>query len=70
MLVGGGKAALLRHRWEGFHLRSLMEIVDPLTEAKWLHFYCADNYYESLSLEELLMERVRLCRNSGTLSTA
>ena len=45
-------------RWEGFHLRFLMEIVDPLPEAKWLHFYCADDYYESLSLEELLMERV------------
>ena len=45
-------------KWEGFHLRSLMEIVDPLAEAKWLHFYCADDYYESLSLEELLMERV------------
>ena len=45
-------------RWEGFHLRSLMEIVDPLPEAKWLHFYCADDYYESLTLEELLMERV------------
>jgi len=57
-------------KWEGFHLRSLMEVVDPLPEAKWLHFYCADDYYESLSLEELLMERVRLCRNSGALSTA
>jgi sulfoxide reductase catalytic subunit YedY len=45
-------------KWEGFHLRSLMEIVNPLPEAKWLHFYCADDYYESLSLEELLMERV------------
>jgi sulfoxide reductase catalytic subunit YedY len=45
-------------KWEGFHLRSLMEIVDLLPEAKWLHFYCADDYYESLSLEELLMERV------------
>jgi sulfoxide reductase catalytic subunit YedY len=45
-------------KWEGFHLRSLMEIVDPLPEAQWLHFYCADDYYESLSLEELLRERV------------
>jgi len=45
-------------KWEGFHLRSLMEVVDPLPEAKWLHFYCADDYYESLTLEELLMERV------------
>ena len=45
-------------KWEGFHLHSLMEVVEPLPEAKWLHFYCADDYYESLSLEELLMERV------------
>ncbi len=45
-------------KWEGFYLSSLMEIVDPLPEAKWLHCYCADDYYESLSLEELLMERV------------
>jgi len=45
-------------RWEGFHLRSLMEVVSPLPEARWLHFYCADDYYESLSLEELLRERV------------
>jgi sulfoxide reductase catalytic subunit YedY len=45
-------------KWEGFHLSSLMEVVDPMPEAKWLHFHCADGYYESLSLEELLMERV------------
>jgi sulfoxide reductase catalytic subunit YedY len=45
-------------KWQGFHLRSLMEIVDPLPEARWLHFYCADDYYESLTLEELLMDRV------------
>jgi DMSO/TMAO reductase YedYZ molybdopterin-dependent catalytic subunit len=45
-------------KWQGFHLRSLMEIVDPLPEARWLHFYCADDYYESLTLEELQMERV------------
>jgi DMSO/TMAO reductase YedYZ molybdopterin-dependent catalytic subunit len=45
-------------KWEGFHLSSLMEMVDPLPEAKWLHFHCADDYYESSSLEELLMERV------------
>jgi sulfoxide reductase catalytic subunit YedY len=59
-------------KWEGFHLRSLMEIVDPLPEAKWLHFYCADDYYESLSLEELLVERVLLVHrmNDQTLPDA
>ncbi len=45
-------------KWEGFHLTSLLQLVEPQPEAKWLHFYCADDYYESLSLEELLMERV------------
>lgn len=45
-------------RWEGFHLRSLLELVEPQPEARWLHFYCADTYYESLTLEELLEERV------------
>jgi DMSO/TMAO reductase YedYZ molybdopterin-dependent catalytic subunit len=49
-------------RWEGFHLRSLLEIVDPLPGARWegFHFHCADDYYESLTLGELLMERVSL----------
>lgn len=57
-------------KWEGFHLRSLMEVVEPLSEAEWLHFYCADDYYESLSLEELLMERVLFVHrmNDQTLS--
>jgi DMSO/TMAO reductase YedYZ molybdopterin-dependent catalytic subunit len=45
-------------RWEGFHLSSLLERVEPQPEARWVHFYCADDYYESLPLEELLMERV------------
>jgi sulfoxide reductase catalytic subunit YedY len=45
-------------KWEGFHLTSLMQQVEPQAEARWLHFYCADDYYESLPLEELLMERV------------
>ena len=47
-------------KWEGFHLRSLLEIVDPLPGARWegFHLHCADDYYESSSLEELLMGRV------------
>jgi DMSO/TMAO reductase YedYZ molybdopterin-dependent catalytic subunit len=45
-------------KWGGFHLSSLLELVEPLPEAKWLHFYCADDYFESLTLEELLAERV------------
>lgn len=49
-----------RAEWEGFDLASLMEVVDPLADARWVHFYCADDYYESLSIEELLQEGVLL----------
>lgn len=45
-------------RWGGFHLSSLLKLADPKPEAKWVHIYCADDYYESLPLEELLAERV------------
>jgi len=45
-------------RWEGFHLRSLLELAVPSEEARWLHFYCADGYYESLSLTGLMRDRV------------
>jgi DMSO/TMAO reductase YedYZ molybdopterin-dependent catalytic subunit len=45
-------------KWEGFHLRSLLELTKPLPAAKWLHFHCADDYYESLSIDALTDERV------------
>jgi DMSO/TMAO reductase YedYZ molybdopterin-dependent catalytic subunit len=45
-------------RWEGFRLPSLLQLVEPQPEAKWVHFYCADDYVESLTIEELLLERV------------
>jgi sulfoxide reductase catalytic subunit YedY len=45
-------------RWEGFHLSSLLEIANPYPDAKWVHFGCADGYYESMSIEGLLEERV------------
>jgi len=47
-----------RAKWEGFQMQALMELVEPLPEAKWLHFYCADDYYENLPIEELLQPRV------------
>jgi len=47
-----------RAKWEGFETQALMELVEPLPEAKWLHFYCADDYYESLPIEGLLQPRV------------
>ncbi|HJX39507.1 MAG TPA: molybdopterin-dependent oxidoreductase [Anaerolineae bacterium] len=48
-----------RAKWEGFDLDTLRELVDPEPEAHWLHFFCADGYYESLSLEELAQEGVQ-----------
>lgn len=48
-----------RAQWEGFDLDTLRELVDPEPEARWLHFFCADGYYESLSLEELAQEGVQ-----------
>ena len=47
-------------KWEGFHLGSLLELIEPLPSVKWVHFHCADGYYESLSLDSLLDERTML----------
>lgn len=47
-----------RAKWDGFDLQTLMETVDPLAEAEWVHFYCADDYYESMSIEDLRQEGV------------
>jgi DMSO/TMAO reductase YedYZ molybdopterin-dependent catalytic subunit len=45
-------------RWEGVHLSRLLDLTNPLPEAKWVHIFCADGYYESMSLEALLGERI------------
>jgi DMSO/TMAO reductase YedYZ molybdopterin-dependent catalytic subunit len=45
-------------KWEGFHLNSLLDLTEPLPSVKWVHFRCADGYYESLTLDALLDERV------------
>lgn len=45
-------------KWEGFHLSTLMELADPDPRAAWVHFRCADGYYESMRIEALLQERV------------
>jgi sulfoxide reductase catalytic subunit YedY len=47
-----------RAKWKGFDLRGLTDVVEPESEAKWVHFFCADNYYESLSVDELLEDGV------------
>jgi sulfoxide reductase catalytic subunit YedY len=45
-------------QWEGIHLSTLMELADPDPKARWVRFLCADGYYESMSIEALLRERV------------
>jgi sulfoxide reductase catalytic subunit YedY len=45
-------------KWEGFHLSALLELVDPHPEAEWLQIHCADGYYESLNMVQLLADRV------------
>ncbi len=52
-------------KWEGFRLPSLLQLVEPQPEAKWVHFYCADDYVESLTIEELLLERVLFVHRMG-----
>jgi DMSO/TMAO reductase YedYZ molybdopterin-dependent catalytic subunit len=47
-----------RAKWEGFDLDSLVELAEPEPDARWLHFFCADGYYESLSLDELSEDEV------------
>ena len=44
--------------WEGFAPQVLVDLVGPKPEATWVHFHSADDYYESVELPELLMDRV------------
>jgi DMSO/TMAO reductase YedYZ molybdopterin-dependent catalytic subunit len=44
--------------WTGFSPKTLFDIVKPLNEARYLYFYCADDYFEYISLEDLLRPRV------------
>jgi DMSO/TMAO reductase YedYZ molybdopterin-dependent catalytic subunit len=44
--------------WMGFRPQALVDLVRPKAEATWVHFHCADDYYESLGMSELMMDRV------------
>ncbi len=44
--------------WTGFRPQILFDLVKPLKEARYLYFYCADDYFEYISLEDLLKPRV------------
>jgi len=45
-------------KWGGIRPQTLFDVVKPKKEAKFLHFYSADDYYEHISMEELLKARV------------
>ncbi|TFG67528.1 MAG: hypothetical protein E4H27_08895 [Anaerolineales bacterium] len=45
-------------KWLGFYPQALFDLVQPEAEAKWVRFYCADDYFESLELRTLLLDRV------------
>jgi len=45
-------------KWGGIRPQTLFDAVKPKKEARFLHFYSADDYYEHISLEELLKARV------------
>ncbi len=47
-----------RAKWGGFRPKVLFDIVKPRSNARHLYFYSADDYYEYISLEELLNPRV------------
>lgn len=45
-------------KWAGFRPEALFDLVKPTSRARHLYFYSTDDYYEYISLEELLKPRV------------
>jgi DMSO/TMAO reductase YedYZ molybdopterin-dependent catalytic subunit len=50
-------------KWEGFEVRVLADRAKLAPEAKWVRFDCADDYFEYISLSDLLKPRVLLVYN-------
>lgn len=44
--------------WTGFRPEVLFELVKPQKRARYLYFYSADDYFEYISIEDLLKPRV------------
>ncbi|MHB9034231.1 MAG: molybdopterin-dependent oxidoreductase [Anaerolineae bacterium] len=44
--------------WAGFDYAGLAAMVKPTSEAKWLHFISADDYYEYMPVSEIDIPRV------------
>ena len=47
-----------RADWEGFTMQALLDLVEPEQGTGYLHFESVDGYYEVLSIEELLEQRI------------
>jgi len=47
-------------RWEGVRFKTLMEVVKPKENGKYVWFECADDYTTSLTVNDLLGENVLL----------
>lgn len=45
-------------KWRGFTPKALFDIVKPRQNAKHVYFYSADDYYEYISIDELMGRRV------------
>ena len=45
-------------KWGGFRPKTLFDAVSPRGDAKFLYFHSADDYTESISLDDLLKSRV------------
>ena len=52
-----------RADWEGFTMQGLLDLVEPEQDARYVRFESVDGYYEVLSIEELLEERILFAHN-------
>ena len=50
----------IKKSWTGIHFRDLCNYVKPKPEATYVHFICADDYFECIELTDLLGPRVIL----------
>lgn len=45
-------------KWTGFKPEILFELCKPLKTARYIYFHCADDYFEYISIEDLLKPKV------------
>jgi DMSO/TMAO reductase YedYZ molybdopterin-dependent catalytic subunit len=52
--------SILNNKWEGIHFKTVVEIVKPKENAKYMTFECDDGYTTSLPLSDLLEDKALL----------